>query len=103
MKVEASAISKFKPPRAPNPPISIPDIGNLPPKTFVKTCGAIPPRFPTAFVSPNMLPVVMASKVAPTASINLGSAPKGPDNDENAPTMSLLSRDCKEEERAPRP
>ena len=42
INVEASARSKSSPPSAPNPPMSIPERGNLPPNTSVNICGAAP-------------------------------------------------------------
>ena len=56
IKVDASARSKSSPPSAPNPPMSIPERGNLPPNTSVNICGAAPPKPPRALVNHPMSP-----------------------------------------------
>ena len=84
-------MSKFNPPRAPNPPISIPEIGNRPPRTFVNIDGAIPPRPPIAFVSDAKLPPLIAERAPPTPAIMRLSIPSAPDTEVKAPVMSPLS------------
>ena len=93
IKVDANAMSKFNPPSAPNPPISIPEMGNLPPKTFVSNEGAIPPSPPIAFVSDAKLPVVIADRAPPTPAMSRLSMPKTPEKEVKAPTISPLSID----------
>ena len=73
-------MSKSKPPSAPNPPISIPDSGSLPPNTSVNICGAAPPKFPNAFVRDAISPPLIAPSEAPTAPMSFESIPNGPDS-----------------------
>ena len=74
--------------------MSIPDNGNLPPKTSVNIWGAEPPKLPKAFVNDAISPPWIAPKAPPIAPAIPASRPSGAASPLNAPIVSPLATDC---------
>ena len=82
--------------------MSIPDSGNLPPKTSVNICGAAPPKPPSAFVNDPISPPCIAPKAPPIAPAIPVSRPRGPARSLKAPTVSPFAIDCNAPDNPPK-